>query len=1764
MILLREDLFRRTRICLFVCFLTAMAPVWVWAVDKLEWQFAYDNKDRLIRSIDPAGRGTNLVYDYHDNGRLRSLMKKYPSGGDARYEFDRFGRMTSMQDSTGKTQYSYDGYDRLTKVQHSGMPEIGFEYDTSARITKIQVGDKLSVGYEFDFLGRLAAVKTPAGNIQYKYWPAQGTMERVLPNGVWTRYEYQPDGKLKTITHVGKDNLILAKFEYSYRPDGLVSSVEETCQEGRKRTSYEYDKVCRLVQANVGDKSFKYDYDKIGNLVSYSSPDRTASGSYDWAGRILRYGEEEFTHDAAGNLTERRATSGSAVKYSYNDENQLTSVKTPDSTVQYRYDGEGNLVEQIADGKVTRFISMPFAQAWQPIVAIEPNGRLRLFIWGENLLGSVVDGAATFYLADRIGSICLETDGGANISGQPAYAVFGNPVAPGKEGIKPGFGSLFFDSSSGLYLTRGRGYDPVLGRFLQRDPDLFRSFVLTQNDLSPYLYCRGDPVNFVDVTGNAPEASVPDIFESKLAFYRARRSQEPSALLRLRDSALIWGWATGGKLSQLASGFQQYLDWAMSQRGPLSNIHTWNTYAAGIGAPFTYAGAHFVSGRLGLGPTLDAQSTLVGKMFATGASAVDSLVGKIASKAGGYVSAWSSNLGEIQRADSLWGIRNLETAISLAAVSDRLAGITAFIKNLGSDTIAKGAELITLSRQFISRLDLSFQGVTQAISGLFVVRLEDPSGPAATPEDPTSPVRGEDPKAPTKRKPAPSGPVARGHDPSDPVPVEYPIGPVVYREDPFDPVVRVRHLHTRVVHIRYLSRPGRIGGVSLSGAGKALQGLGKLSGIALDKENGRLVLLGAEQDKKIGLSPLRLDDVVTVFRSVYDHGMAPFVSIDPKPDDPHGPVMLTRFGPEMENTYPGWILFETDRIMKTYGMGQDNITQRALQCKVPGYKDVLDARFDLGGKGSENKEGSVWERFWIVPAQVTRSSSQNDNLTLFDVPLKVNTERMELEKGKLVTAKDPKPTEGAHAFAEWFTANYAKIAEEAKLGAPDAVGKDGDSRIYLELQKIALITAIAEQLRDQGIPMPQWMRDREIKKCPTPVETPAITAKKSRSETTKAERNTTVTRTYTSRIYGGVQLAPADNVVRPVSQDPRTARIAAAVKEALPADPQPRSLEIKSEAGKYNAATIPGSDTVDVGALDLARLDLRVPMADEIALDLARYYNSFCDPVGDIGRGWTLNLPRLISQPIPTKRTDSKSEYAGGFVLLDSMGDLNTPLFEIKSVAAGQGKTVTPKYPQGIVMLAKSDETRAKGAERQVIFSDGKRWHFNAKGYLVAINDGPLTIVYERDGALVRRIEGWNGQKMGAEISLEHDAQGRMVKAVASNGKEARYSYDDKSRLIAVQGLTGEEKYGYKETLLTSITANGDPVTLVYDDCGRVLKTLDAKGQPVAVREIFRDANGTRIVTKHKNKAGSYDTNETTYDRRFRPVKETYSDGSDIAWQYAQDGSEATASYRTPEKDEYRIKVDGKGKELVVQGPQGGQYSLKEKSAAQTELWLGQKRAGSVSALQDGKIKSLETENSELHIEYGQDRSVSRMLLTPPGPGPSFDHWLEIKLNAESRLAQAKDYTGDSVEIDYDPKGQPKRIQSKQGWVQTERDSKNRPVNISRSWGTSDTFGYDEGAKIAEHKRLAPGGSPIVTKFGPNGLLEFANFDGGVTKYSYYDTGAAHGRPKGVHTANDLAISYEYDDKGRLSSVKVGGQYALAYRYDEKGRLTSLAMTQLN
>jgi len=210
--------------------------------------------------------------------------------------------------------------------------------------------------------------------------------------------------------------------------------------------------------------------------------------------------------------------------------------------------------------------------------------------------------------------------------------------------------------------------------------------------------------------------------------------------------------------------------------------------------------------------------------------------------------------------------------------------------------------------------------------------------------------------------------------------------------------------------------PSRVGGVYLSGAGQSLSGVDLLDGVALDRNN-NLVLLG-KGGAEIQLSPLRLDDVVTVFRSVYLHGEGPTVTIDPDPQNPEGPKMLIRHGKATEDTYVGWVLYHADRLMKGYTLGVDNITKQQVASAVADYARVLDTIYFGGERPEKLRKEGHWERFWIVPAEARRFSAPRNEITLFDVPLKVKTQSMKWQKRELVDDPHGKSSPGALAFTK--------------------------------------------------------------------------------------------------------------------------------------------------------------------------------------------------------------------------------------------------------------------------------------------------------------------------------------------------------------------------------------------------------------------------------------------------------------------------------------------------------------------------------------------------------------------------------------------------------------------------------------------------------------------------------------------------------------------------------------------------------------------------
>ena len=117
-----------------------------------------------------------------------------------------------------------------------------------------------------------------------------------------------------------------------------------------------------------------------------------------------------------------------------------------------------------------------------------------------------MESGITFFLHDHQGSVRCIADSSGRIIKRLDYTPFGIPQQPlTSDELQPGFAGLFYDPAVGLYITRARTYDPQTGRFLQIDPQ-HRIPLGSPKDLSPYTYCGGDPVNYIDQTGFQPQS----------------------------------------------------------------------------------------------------------------------------------------------------------------------------------------------------------------------------------------------------------------------------------------------------------------------------------------------------------------------------------------------------------------------------------------------------------------------------------------------------------------------------------------------------------------------------------------------------------------------------------------------------------------------------------------------------------------------------------------------------------------------------------------------------------------------------------------------------------------------------------------------------------------------------------------------------------------------------------------------------------------------------------------------------------------------------------------------------------------------------------------------------------------------------------------------------------------------------------------------------------------------------------------------------------
>lgn len=275
--------------------------------------------------------------------------------------------------------------------------------------------------------------------------------------------------------------------------------IERISQGTPEVSDYGYDTRGRLDLVTRAGQVADYGYDSNGNRTA--APNLLASATYDEQDRLREYGGITYGYSDDGEVTSR-TESGQTTLFEYDALGSLRSVQRPgEPIIEYVNDGLGRRVGKKVSGVLAR--GWLYDDRLRIVAEVDgTNAVVSRFVYGTRINVpdyGVIQGQMFRFITDHLGSVRLVVDAASGTIAQRIdYDEFGNAVlVAGSWGMHPfGFAGGLADADTGLVRFGSRDYDASVGRWMARDPSLFRG-----SKTNLYEYVSSDPVNFFDPFG---------------------------------------------------------------------------------------------------------------------------------------------------------------------------------------------------------------------------------------------------------------------------------------------------------------------------------------------------------------------------------------------------------------------------------------------------------------------------------------------------------------------------------------------------------------------------------------------------------------------------------------------------------------------------------------------------------------------------------------------------------------------------------------------------------------------------------------------------------------------------------------------------------------------------------------------------------------------------------------------------------------------------------------------------------------------------------------------------------------------------------------------------------------------------------------------------------------------------------------------------------------------------------------------------------------
>jgi RHS repeat-associated protein len=474
----------------------------------------YDGFGRLATTFDPLSNVT-ASYEYVLNASNISTDQvgtiTTSDGVTLTNTFDGFLKTkTSWASSSvnGSVSWTYDNFFRPSTLQVSSASPITFSYDLdslyvgtsspSFAVTRDQSGSSL------DGLPYSSVLGTVSDAWTYDGFGAQSSYTVKTSDGTVLYAMYGSAGIGSPIT---RDNL------------GRITLMNETINGATHSWLMTYDARGRLESVTLDGSTNVYTYDPNGNLTAIN---RGAFGTYDAQDRLITFtlagGSWVLDYSNNGDLLQK-LSSGQTYSFDYDLSSNLRSVQavgTTSADVNYVIDGLNRRIGKGVTPGVGSAVNEGLLYDEQGRVVAELDGSnnvLSTFVYGlkPNVPDYMVRGGVSYrIISDWRGDVRLVVDttkvGAAAIVQRVDYDEWGivtylvdpeyAPDGPALCFQPFGFAGGLWEPSTGVVRFGARDYDPLMRRWIQKDPIGFAG-----GQENVYVYVGDDPINGGDPAG---------------------------------------------------------------------------------------------------------------------------------------------------------------------------------------------------------------------------------------------------------------------------------------------------------------------------------------------------------------------------------------------------------------------------------------------------------------------------------------------------------------------------------------------------------------------------------------------------------------------------------------------------------------------------------------------------------------------------------------------------------------------------------------------------------------------------------------------------------------------------------------------------------------------------------------------------------------------------------------------------------------------------------------------------------------------------------------------------------------------------------------------------------------------------------------------------------------------------------------------------------------------------------------------------------------